>query len=255
MEKELLLGSSFSLDSSKKCFIIGSGPSIKDQNLKLIRGHQLIFLNNMFVHEDLISLCDYNDVYLLAAPLHPPQSREEWRSWLKEMNQKVPSSVKLIFGLSDYKDNVKSIIEENNLFKNHAIRYYLPYYYFSANKISFDFDKFVSLASTASVYAIMFSIYSSVKEVYLLGIDHSYILYENTSEMRYYSSAKHQKNEEERCQETADFSACRHFFKSTAEIITQYELLGVNDVQIYSISKSTLLKSFPIVDLETMSLV
>ena len=44
----------------RRCFLLGSGPSIKDENLKPLKNEIVFALNNFYVHDDLSEIMSGN---------------------------------------------------------------------------------------------------------------------------------------------------------------------------------------------------
>ncbi|WP_222862399.1 hypothetical protein, partial [Campylobacter concisus] len=94
----------------KRCFILGSGPSIKSEDLKPLKNEIVFALNNFYVHNDFDEIAS-GDIqkYYLVAPIHPPQTEDEWRRWFEDMEKHVPINVNMIFGLDIYDYNIRYI--------------------------------------------------------------------------------------------------------------------------------------------------
>ena len=100
----------------KRCFILGTGPSIKSQNMRLLRNEFIISLNNFFVHNDYKYIVGGDRLkYHMVAPIHLPLSEEEWTSWFTQMNHAIPSNVQLLIGLSGYKGNAYRLVRDHLL--------------------------------------------------------------------------------------------------------------------------------------------
>ena len=68
------------IHKGKRCFILGSGPSIKKENLKPLKNEIVFALNNFYVHEDFAEMMSGNvPKYYMTAPVHPPQIEDEWK--------------------------------------------------------------------------------------------------------------------------------------------------------------------------------
>lgn len=184
-------------------YLLGSGPSMKNLNLSSLKNKNCIFLNN-FVSNPYFSTITANSTnkeslnFYLIAPIHPPQTKDLWLLWLKEIDAKVPDDMNMVFGINAKNMNIKSIVESNNLFRTNKIYYFYAGNYSDNLKPSkIDISKSVIGSETVSLYAIYFSLYLGFNEINLLGMDHNYILYDKTSEMRMYDSATHQDGEKD----------------------------------------------------------
>ncbi|MGF7404798.1 hypothetical protein [Campylobacter concisus] len=230
----------------KRCFILGSGPSIKSEDLKPLKNEIVFALNNFYVHNDFDEIVS-GDIqkYYLVAPIHPPQTEDEWKRWFKDMEKHVPVNVNMIFGLDMYDYNIRYILEKYVIFKKHNINWYFAginvdkEYKFKEKDISIENQ--IWAANTASTYALIVAIYMGFKEIYLLGVDHNYICLKNEESFRFYKTSIHQHNEQRRmCIKKSD-----EFF-STGKVFLEKELIAENfkNGKIFNCSVDSLLNMF-----------
>lgn len=237
----------------KRCFILGSGPSIKNQNLIPLKDEIVFALNNFYVHQDFnIIMSGEKSKYYITAPTHEPQLENEWKAWFEDMQNNISQKIVMILGLSRYKYNIRYLFKKYDLFKKHKIYWYFPgiitgdYYQFKPKNL--DITKMIWSAMTISVYALIIAIYMGFKDIYLLGMDHNYFLYDDESQMRMYNSSIHQKNEFQRA--FGDSFYVKEFLRQY-KIFSQYELLRDNcKSNIYNASAGGILKVFPKVDFD-----
>ena len=231
----------------EKCFILGSGPSINDEDLKPLKNEIVFALNNFYVHDDFSEIMRGEvEKYYMTAPIHPPQTETEWKDWFSDMEQHMPKNVNLIFGISNQNNNIKSILDHHNLFVNFKKYWYYAginindYYNYKPRDI--DITRMTWIADTISIYSIIVAIYMGFSEIYLLGMDHNYIC-NNKSNYRFYKDGIHQNDEDERM--LKDTSLTKHLSFSIYKIFHQYELLSNNsDTEIYNTSRNSLLDIF-----------
>lgn len=188
------------IHKGKRCFILGSGPSIKQEDLKPLKNEIVFALNNFYVHEDFAHIMS-GDVpkYYMTAPVHPPQSEDEWKKWFEDMQSHMPKSTNMLFGLNAYDGNIKYIFEKYGIFKEHSINWYFAGVntseYYSFNSKDIDMTQIVWSANTVSIYALIAAIYMGFDEIYLLGMDHTNICFKDNNIERFYKNkAKHQEN-------------------------------------------------------------
>lgn len=230
-----------------RCFMLGSGPSIKDENLKPLKNEIVFALNNFYVHDDFPEIMSTNiEKYYMTAPTHPPQTAKEWINWFADMEKNMPINANMIFGISNHINNINNILEQNHFFKNHQKYWYYAginiddYYQYSPRDI--DIVRMTWMADTVSIYAIIFAIYMGFSEIYLLGMDHDYIC-NNESNCRFYKNGIHQKNESNRI--TKGSSRTKKESLGIYKVFSQYELLLKNsNTKIYNTSRNSLLDVF-----------
>jgi hypothetical protein len=230
-----------------RCFMLGSGPSIKDENLKPLKNEIVFALNNFYVHDDFPEIMSTNiEKYYMTAPTHPPQTAKEWINWFADMEKNMPINANMIFGISNHINNINNILEQNHFFKNHQKYWYYAginiddYYQYSPRDI--DIVRMTWMADTVSIYAIIFAIYMGFSEIYLLGMDHDYIC-NNESNCRFYKNGIHQNNESNRI--TKGSSRTKKESLGIYKVFSQYELLLKNsNTKIYNTSRNSLLDVF-----------
>jgi hypothetical protein len=190
------------IHKGERCFILGSGPSIANDELTALEDEVVFTTNNFYVHTEFDKIMSgISKKYHIVAPIHAPQTELEWTNWLIEMDSSVKNNVTLLFGINANKPNIKDIVEKNKLFKSNKCFWYFPsrkFNYRSSHKLGLDFTKPIYTGEAVSLYAIMMAIYMGFDEIILLGMDHDYFLYDKQSEMRMYKAALHQDKEIER---------------------------------------------------------
>lgn len=187
------------LHEEQACFILGSGNSLNTQDLTKLKDKNVITINNVFVKDDYNEIvCGSGGKYHICAPIHPPQTEDEWLAWLKDMDSKIPPHVKLIFGVSTSNMNIKRLVDNNQLFIGREIYWYFTGKKYNVRKPNLDgisvYNNVYS-CEAASLYAIFYAMHMGFSKIYLMGMDHDYFLHDNESDMRIYSSAIHQKDE------------------------------------------------------------
>lgn len=231
----------------KRCFILGSGPSIKKEDLKPLQDEIVFALNNFYVHPDFeIIMNGKKDKYYMTAPIHSPQTEKEWKEWFIDMEKHIPETTNMLLGLNNYKRNIKYIFDKYKLFKKHNIYWYYAGKQIVPNNFSTRFMDMVNImynAETVSLYALMTAIYMGFNEIFLLGMDHNYFLYKTESDMRMYKTSIHQHDELYR---TFDNSFYIEEFLRQYKIFIKYKYFTKDfDGKVYNLSKNSLLKIFP----------
>ncbi len=238
----------------KRCFILGSAPSIKKENLKPLKNEIVIAMNNFYVHEDFLEIMNGNvQKYYIVAPIHPPQTEVEWKMWFEDMERHVPINTIMVFGLTSYRFNIKYILEKYGLFRNHTVYWYFAgipvneYYKFKESHICF--HNMVWAASSVSTYALLLALYMGFDNIYLLGVDHNYVCIEREEEYRFYKSSIHQQKEHERM----NFKKSDEFF-ATGKVFLEKEIIAemCKTAKIYNCSKESLLNMFEKIDFSSL---
>jgi len=235
------------IHKGKRCFILGSGPSIIKEDLLPLSNEIVFALNNFYVHKDFKKIMDGNKPkYYMTAPIHLPQSELEWLYWFQNMQLNMPINARMIFGLNNCKINIKYIFDKYQLFHDYKISWYYAGTQFIDEyfqKSAMDITKSTYIGESVSIYALIFALYMGFDEIYLLGMDHDYFLYDDENKMRMYSQAIHQKDELKR---TFGDSFYIEEFLRQHNIFKKYKAFSDNtDCKIYNASNGGILKVFP----------
>ena len=167
--------------NDQRCFIVGSGNSINDVDLKLLKNENLIFLNS-FLHHD-----HYSDLvkskrgkkFHVFTPLHQFRNKKILENYIDEFKNPILKNVTCFFGIDDFATNYIKEFKKKNL-GIHDTSYYVyctkkP----DENKLltsdDFELTKNIWSPKTSSNLALQIAIYMNFNEIYLIGIDHDYM--------------------------------------------------------------------------------
>jgi len=148
----------------ERCFILGSGHSIKEQDLTRLAGEIVITQNHFHAHQDIRII---NPAYHVSVPKYqPPEFDDDWRAWLRTMDVRLPRETILFFG-----KNAKHLVNELGLFSGRA--YYMKHGYSSAavRRAPVNITRTIMAVPTVLTQCLALAIYMGFKEIYLLGFD------------------------------------------------------------------------------------
>jgi len=176
------------LHKNKRVFIVGNGPSIKQQDLKLLKNEITFFVNRAFKHLDYAYIQPTYHVFV-----DPKLASGEWE--ITMLDEVLAKNRDVIFLLNakwyhldkfkPYKNNIKYKIYwlDTNLF-------FTPY--FKNRKI--DLTK-VTYGAAVVGQGIFSSIYMGAKEIYLLGVEGTAFCHEMVKqESHFYGGNPENKN-------------------------------------------------------------
>jgi hypothetical protein len=153
----------------KRCFILGTGPSLNKCDLEFLKDEVSIGLNSIWHHENIGS---WEPTAICFVEPSAYSGSENWDKYFNKFREKIKKSI-LIAPLKGY----KSVIS-NKLFPIERT------YFISSGKDysklkhhSFDLTKPVSTMQTVVFAAIETAIYMGCNQIYLLGIDHDWATY------------------------------------------------------------------------------
>lgn len=169
-EKELLSKDETLKDrhKGKRCFILGGGSSVKEQDLKKLSGECVISVSNTFVHPDYHI---FKPKYHVLPPLIRSHGelypQDKFVEWLKEMETKT-GDAEMFFHIDD-----RNMIDKNDLFKNRIIHWTEYCHWDENSQPAIDLAKIPEIWSVSEL-AITIAIYLGFDKIYLLGLDHDW---------------------------------------------------------------------------------
>ncbi len=175
------------IHTNQRCFIIGTGSSIKQQDLKLLKDEIVLGVSGLFVHKDIDII---NPNYYVLAPVFEYHSQynkhEKYISWLKDMDKSLNNDTIMFVHIGD-----KKYLDENNIFKNKTI-YWNDYSFWNETRsIKEVYLNKIPAIFSVSETAIFTAIYLGFKEIYLIGFDHdwyvdTYVYFDNESYLKHW---------------------------------------------------------------------
>lgn len=155
----------------ERCFILATGPSIKNQDLRPLQGEKSIAVSNFFVHQHYQII---SPQYYCVAPLHPPYTDEDGIRWFRDMEENV-GSVTMLLSYSD-----RQLIESNGLFRKQKVNYLYfdgRYGFDAPNSNLMNLAEPLPPPQTVTLIALSVALYLGFQTIYLLGCDHSWPLH------------------------------------------------------------------------------
>ena len=153
----------------ERCFILGAGSSIAQQDLKKLVGECVISVSNTFVHPDFSRI---KPRYHVLPPLLKShgrfQSEENFVGWLRAM-EVATGDADMFMHIGD-----RWMIERNGLFKDRII-HWVEY----VGSWDENFDAPINLRCLPPIWsvselALTVAVYLGFDKIYLIGIDHDW---------------------------------------------------------------------------------
>jgi len=156
-------------EKGKRCFIVGTGSSIQEQNLKLLKDEIVIGVSGLFKHKHIEIL---SPKYYVNPPIFKSHSqyyeKNEFMQYLRDMDAALSDNTIMFFDRSD-----KKHITDNNIFEKKKIFWVNYSSWKNKKKINLKLSNMPSIWSV-SESAIQIAILLDFKEIYLLGFDHNW---------------------------------------------------------------------------------
>jgi hypothetical protein len=228
-----------------RCFILATGPSIRTQDLSLLKGETCISLSNFIVHpHNSLIRPAYHCVPRLG---FPPSTPETAAAWFREMEAKTGQATFFM----DYEN--QWIVDRYGLFRDKEL-HYLSFgrNWSGLNGAGIDLTLPLPRIQSSPVMALQVAIFLGFKEIYLLGCDHDWLLHFGQS-LHFYQENENPIFQQPGVAENWDLEAEARAF---AVLFGQYrELLnyaGPRGIRVFNATAGGLLNVFPRVTYETL---
>lgn len=168
------------LHAGERCFILGSGHSIKEQDLTRLAGEIVMTQNHFHAHEQIRTI---SPAYHVNVPKYqPPEFDKDWIAWLKSMNERLPAETVIFFG-----KNTKYLVDDLALFTERAFYVQTGYSGALINRAPVDITRRIMAIPTVLPQCLAIAIYMGFKEIYLLGFDLDQLFrVSNRNQVRFY---------------------------------------------------------------------
>ena len=152
------------LHRDQRCFLLGSGPSIREQDLTKLNGQIVMTQNHFHAHEQIRTIAP---TYHVVVPKYQPvEFDDDWVAWLRSMDERLPGDTTLFFG-----KNTKYLVDRLGLFGNRA--YYMKTGLSAVvpGRAPFDITRTIFGVPTVLTQCLAIAIYMGFREIVLLGFD------------------------------------------------------------------------------------
>jgi hypothetical protein len=228
---------------SNRCYILATGPSINKMDLAGLENEFCISVSNFFVHPLFKRI---KPRFHIFAGTHPPLTNQQVGDWWQDATNHLNGNDKtgILINARD-----KKIEEEFKVFTGHKV-----YYYLEGGNYPIDFCKQLPEIKTVVHIAIYLAIYLEMKEIVLLGCDHSWLLHFGQSQ-HFYQESEHAlvRNNHNEWSVASDIG---DEFRSYADLWDIYRKIKNESkkkgVTIYNATPGSLLDIFPRKDLNEL---
>jgi hypothetical protein len=151
----------------ERCFILGNGPSIKSQDLTLLRGETTFVVNSFYLHPDFDRI---QPTYLCVVDPNGAADTPSNVGWLRDMERRSGNST-LIFSV-----DADRLFKRHGLFPGRDIHYVLHSGQgCDAGKITCDPTRPMPSVACVPLSCLLIACYMGFREIYLLGCDHDWL--------------------------------------------------------------------------------
>ncbi len=246
----------------KRCFILGNGASIKDQDIPKLKNEETFVINNFWNHPNYL---EFNPKYYVFIDDNTFTSSDNKNNyWKAEFIRNAPFVSKLPTKFF-FHVNAKNLVDLKGFFPSNHV-YYLVFNGFFRENLNFNIDISRVIPNTKNVIvaAIITAIYMGFEEIYLLGCEHSFLAVPHKYDVadHFYKTKQYDPNSPKDVKyyepdPTTSYETLMH----DAKILFQnYRLLKNKlasekpKVKIYNATPNSFLDVFPFVKFEDIKL-
>ena len=223
---------------NKRAFLIATGPSLKNVNLKLLKNQDCFTLSNAFLLNDINVI---KPILHFFAPHHKPITIKSFFNWLKESDKKLPRSTSIVMSYDD-----TSFIKKK-LFKGRDIYYLLYSKYLT--KFHSNIIKPLPKFQTGSLIILPVLLSMGYKEIYLLGCDHNQLKNYKDTISNFYSEKNDVRITSKKTKLNEHFLNLERELYANIEVHKQYKkfklIAETKKVKIINLSANSWLNIFP----------
>jgi hypothetical protein len=167
----------------ERCFIIATGPSLAQQDLKKLQGEVCIGIHDAWLHPDIPLI---KPRYHLIAPNHEPFTFEHIEKRLTGLSRTYQWPVDYFFGYRAYQYSLFDFLQKNPHLIDEKNCHYINYDYHSRvdrlmiNDSNFDQPRIWDISKkpfdiqTGGIMGIQIAVFMGFSEIILLGMDHNF---------------------------------------------------------------------------------
>jgi hypothetical protein len=170
-----------------RCFVIGNGPSLKTQNIRLLKDEICIAANSFFLHPDHATVAP---AYWCIGDPDYSSGEANALSWLKNLEEKSGKAVMF------FHPNAAATLKGHRLFQDRAV------HFISAGldcdnvgQVDLDLSKQINVGRcTVSCLSLPLAIYLGFREIYLIGCDANWHVSDPHQSLHFYETNPHFKH-------------------------------------------------------------
>lgn len=233
--------------AGERCFILCTGPSIKNQDLSRLAGELVISVSNAYLHKDFAL---YRPKYHCVPQItYGLMTHQDVVSWFEDMHRRI-GDAEMVLANSE-----RELVAERRLFPGRTV-HYLNMRGDPRESEAIDLTGEVLSPQSVPIMASMLALYMGCKEIYLLGTDHDQFL---TGKYTYFYEKSPVSGKDSTVNPDGTVSSNRYDeFHAYARLWQQYRWLRLVAKQmgatIYNASYGGALDEFDRVDYDGMQL-
>jgi hypothetical protein len=159
--------------TGKRCFVIGSGPSVKEIDLNKFKDEYTFVCAQFDRHPQFKSL--EPSFYILSDSSYftEREGNNYWPEQFKLKDKTIDKNTTIFVDLK-----AKDFIEKYSMFRNHQYYYCGTQGIFSENlPLNINLDKYTPWPKNSVLQCLMIAVYLGFTEIYIMGCEHNFLNY------------------------------------------------------------------------------
>jgi hypothetical protein len=153
------------LYSGQRAFVLGNGPSVNTQNLRLLKGETVFSVSSGYHHQDYPWVAPR--YHCVPSITYGAMTAEDVTRWFREMHERL-GDAELFLSESE-----ASLVRQHTLFPGRRVRYLAFGGEFDAGSTRIpDVAAVLPRVQSVTVMALMLALYMGFREIYVLGVEH-----------------------------------------------------------------------------------
>ena len=155
---------------SKRCFIIGNGPSVSDLDLGRLKNEYTFVMAEFEKNIQATKL--QPKFHIITDSVYFTEGLTEyWPARFRAKDKEISPDTTMIINLA-----AKSFVEKYNLFKKHRVYYVGTQGIFTDNlPFNINLDHYVPYPKNSALMCMMTAVWMGFNEIYLLGCEHNFL--------------------------------------------------------------------------------
>ena len=145
-----------------RAFLIATGPSLRKENLKLLKGEDCFTVSNAFLLKEIKLI---NPILHFFTPYHLPITKRSFYNWLLKSDKELPKKTDIMMSYDDRSFKNKNLYNCRNVYFLKISR--------KITKFHCNITKPVPKFQTGSLMVLNVLLSMGYKKIYILGCDHN----------------------------------------------------------------------------------
>ena len=156
--------------ADKRCFIVGSGPSLANIDFSKLR-NEYAFVCNEFDKDPRHAMLNRKFHIITDSAYYTEGEAEYYCEQFRNKDKTISTNTTMIINLA-----ARPFVKKYGLFKNHPV-YYVGTQGIFTDKLPFniEFERYVPYPKNSALMCIMAAAYTGFKEIILIGCEHGFL--------------------------------------------------------------------------------